>query len=151
MPDDAKRRELARRGVLHPHPEQVADALFQGDPFFDARDALQVKYEMLRAVRVQGRPASEAARDFGFSRPTYYQAKAAFDAGGLPGLLPAKKGPRRAHKLSESVMSFVEDQLWTEPSLDVVTLVERVHTAFGLRVHPRSMRRALVRRSKKNG
>jgi transposase len=151
MPDDAKRRELARRGVLHPHPERVIDALFQDDPFFDARDALQVKYEMLRAVRVQGRPASEAARDFGLSRPTYYQAKAAFEQGGLQGLLPAKKGPRRAHKLSESVMSFVAEQLWTEPSLDVVTLAERVHAAFGLRVHPRSMRRALARRSKKNG
>ena len=53
--DDAKRNQLARRGALHPHPERVTDPLFQHGPFFDARDAVQVKYEMLRAVRVERR------------------------------------------------------------------------------------------------
>jgi transposase len=148
--DDAKRNQLARRGALHPHPERVADPLFQDDSFFDARDAVQVKYEMLRAVRVEGRPASQAALHFGFSRPTFYQARAAFEQAGMPGLLPAKKGPRRAHKLSETVMSFVHEQLEAEPSLGMATLVEQVRERFGLTVHPRSVKRALARHAKKN-
>lgn len=148
--DDAKRNQLVRRGALHPHPERVTDPLFQDDPFFDARDAVQVKYEMLRAVRVEGRSASQAAAQFGFSRPTFYQARATFEQAGMPGLLPAKKGPRRAHKLSKAVMSFVHEQLEAEPSMSIVALAERVHERWGLTVHPRSVKRALARRTKKN-
>jgi transposase len=150
MTDDAKRGQLARRGALHPHPDRVTDPLFQDDPFFDACDAVQVKYEMLRAVRVEGRSASHVAVHFGFSRPTFYQARAAFEQDGMPGLLPAKKGPRRAHKLSETVMSFVREQLEAEPSLSMTTLAERVRERFGLAVHPRSVKRALARHAKKN-
>ncbi len=149
--NDAKHDQLARRGALHPHPERVTAPLFQDDPFFDARDAVQVKYEMLRAVRVERRSASHAAVHFGFSRPTFYQARAAFEQAGMPGLLPAKKGPRRAHKLSEAVMSFVHEQLDAEPSMSIAALAERVRERWGLTVHPRSVKRALARHAKKNG
>ena len=148
--NDIKRKQLARRGALHPHPERVTDPLFQDDPFFDARDAVQVKYEMLRAVRVERRSASRAAVHFGFSRPTFYEARAAFEQAGMPGLLPAKKGPRRAHKLSETVMSFFHKQLEAEPSLSMAALAERVHERWGFTVHPRSVKRALARHAKKN-
>jgi transposase len=148
--DDSKRNQLARRGALHPHPDKVTDALFHTDPFFDPRDAVQVKYEMIRSVRVEGRSVSHAALHSGFSRPTFYEATAAFDRAGLPGLLPAKKGPRRAHKLSEPVMSFVDKHLDAEPSLAMATLAARVRARFDLTVHPRSITRALERRAKKN-
>jgi len=150
MTDDAKHNQLARRGALHPHPERVTDPLFQDTPFFDACDAVQVKYEMLRAVRVQGRSASHAAAHFGFSRPTFYQARAAFEQAGMPGLLPAKKGPQRAHKLSTAVMSFVREQLEAEPALGMAALAERVYERWGFTVHPRSVKRALARHAKKN-
>ena len=149
-PDDAKRTQLARRGSLHPQPEHVTDPLFHDDRFFDARDAVQVKYELLRAVRVEGRSASQAAPHFGFSRPTFYQARAAFAQAGLPGLLPAKKGPRRAHKLSTVVMAFVYDQLDADPALSMAALAERLRARWGLAVHPRSVKRALARDAKKN-
>ena len=147
--DDSKRRELARRGSLHPAPDRVTDPLFESDPFFDRRDVVQVKYEMLRSVRVDGRRASRAAVEFGFSRPTFYEARAAFERVGLPGLLPAKKGPKRAHKLSDAVMSFVDEQLEDDPSLTKTALTERVHGRFGIKVDPRSIGRALERRGKK--
>jgi len=73
--DDPKARALARAGTLHPNPDQVADELFQANPFFDPRDGLQVKYEMLRRVRVDGHTVSRAAASCGLSRPTYYQAR----------------------------------------------------------------------------
>ena len=148
--DRSKRDELSRRGALHPHPEQVTDALFPGEPFFDPRDAGQVKYELLRSVRAGGRPVSEAAGQFGFSRPTFYEARAAFTRAGMPGLLPAKKGPRRAHKLSEAVLSFVDGQLGSRPPVTPAALTELIRERFGVKVHPRSIRRALERRSKKN-
>lgn len=148
--DDSKRGQLARHRSLHPHPDQVTDPLFDADSFFDRRDAVQVKYEMLRAASVEGRPISDAAAGFGFSRPTFYQARAAFDRAGLAGLLPAKKGPRRGHKLSEEVLDFAQAQLDAEPSLTMVVLAEAVREHFGVQVHPRSIRRALDRLGKKN-
>lgn len=147
--DDSKRKELQRRGSLHPHPERVTDPLYDRDPFFDRHDAVQVKYEMLRRVRIDGRPVARAAAESGFSRPTFYEARAAFERAGMPGLLPAKKGPRRAHKLSKIVMSFLDEQVAIEPSLTMTELAERVDERFGITVHPRSIRRALVRKVKK--
>lgn len=148
--DDSKRHHLARRRALHPSPDKVTDPLFQDDSFFDRRDLVQVKYEMLRRVRVDRRSVSGAAAAFGVSRPTYYEAQAAFVRAGLPGLLPAKKGPRRAHKLSDRVMRFVDEQREAEPGLTPAQLAERVRAEFGVTVHPRSLTRALERRAKKN-
>jgi len=146
---DPKTEALVRHGVLHPHPERVSDELFLGDPFFDPRDVVQVKYEMLRRVKVDGVAATEAARTFGLSRPTFYETRELFEEGGLPALLPRKKGPRRAHKLSDEVMAFVRATLVTEPALDAKVLAERVWQRFSLRVHPRSLRRALERPGKR--
>jgi transposase len=148
--DDAKRQHLARRRALHPAPDQVTDPLFHDEAFFDRRDLVQVKYEMLRRVRVDRRSVSGAAAAFGVSRPTYYEAQAAFARAGLPGLLPAKKGPRRAHKLSDRVMTFVDQQREAEPGLTAAQLAARVRGKFGVTVHPRSLTRALERRAKKN-
>lgn len=147
--DDSKHDELARRRSLHPHPEQVTDPLFTSEPFFDPRDAVQVKYEMLRCVRMDERSVTRAATAAGFSRPTFYEAQADFEREGMLGLLPAKKGPRRAHKLSKTVMSFIDEQLAAEPSLTMAALAEQVLERFAMTVHPRSIKRALERRKKK--
>src|SRR5690349_24735330 len=97
---DPKSRALQQEGSLHPHPEQVTDELFLTNEFFDARDLVQVKYEMLRRVQSDGQPVNRAAAAFGFSRPSFYQAQATFQQGGLPALIPHKRGPRQAHKLT---------------------------------------------------
>lgn len=142
---DPKLDQLRQRGALHPRPEQVTDELFTADEFFDPRDAIQVKYEMLRRVRVDGRPVARAAKECGYSRPTFYEAQAAFDQQGLPGLLPHKRGPRRAHKLSSRVMEFIGELLSGDPSLRAPELVERIRQRFKLSIHPRSVERALER------
>jgi len=142
---DPKLEELRKRGSLHPRPEQVTDELFATSEFFDPRDAIQVKYEMLRRARVDGRPIAGVAREHGFSRPTFYEAQTAFERDGLPGLLPRKRGPRRAHKLSIEVMAFINGLLSEDPTLVTVELVERVRKRFKLSVHPRSVERALER------
>ena len=59
---------------------------FATDTFFDPRDLVQVKYEMLRRVQSEGHSVTGAATAFGFSRPSFYQALSAFEEGGLAGL-----------------------------------------------------------------
>jgi transposase len=145
-----KRQELRRHHALNPRPETVRDPCFRGDnPFFDPTDLVQVKYEMLRRVREEGQPVTEASAAFGFSRPSFYQAQAAFEESGLPGLVPERPGPKRAHKLSEPVVDRLEHALAGEPSLTSAALAALLAERHGLSVHPRSIERALARRRKK--
>lgn len=147
---DPKCDVLREHATLNPHPEQVTDALFLSHPFFDARDLVQVRYEMLRRVLIEGRPVAATAAAFGFSRITLYQLRQRFAAEGLSGLLPKRKGPQRSHKLSDEVLDFLEAVLTAEPALRMVDLPQRVAERFGLAVHVRSLERALARRRKKD-
>lgn len=140
---------LRDHSSLNPRPEAVDDELFETADFFDPRDLLQVKYEMVRRVRVDGEGVSHAAQQFGFSRPTVYQALSAFEQGGLAALLPRRPGPRRAHKLNEEVVEFLVRKLDEEPELRADDLVCVLQERFGLSVHPRSIERALRRGEKK--
>jgi transposase len=144
-----KENSLRRHHALNPRPEGVSDPDFRsGDPFFDARDLVQVKYEMLRQAREEGSTVSEAATAFGFSRPSFYEARAAYESEGLPGLVPKRPGPRRAHKLSEAVLERLAEALAADPSLNSARLAELAQVELGLSVHPRSVERALGRRPK---
>ena len=148
-PADAKTRSLKGHGCLNPHAERVRDELFLSNPFFDPRDLLQVRYEMLRRVREDGVPVSRAAASFGVSRPTWYQARRAYEAGGLPGLLPHRPGPRRPHKLGDEVVEALRAAKSERPELTAADLVELVRDRFGISVHRRSIDRALAREKKR--
>jgi transposase len=143
--DDPKVEALRAERTLNPRPEAVTDEQFGSSEFFDARDLVQVKYEMVRRVRAEGHTVSGSAAAFGFSRPSFYEAAAAVDAGGLAALVPARPGPRRAHKLTDEVVAFARARLEADPSLRAADLVEAIAERFGVRVHPRSVQRALAR------
>jgi transposase len=146
---DPKSRALQQEASLYPHPEQVTDELFLTQEFFDPRDLVQVKYEMLRRVQSEGQAVSQSAVNFGFSRPSFYQAQAAFEQGGLPGLMPRKRGPKTAHKLTAEVLAFVRQAQQEDPSLRPAALASLIKNRYGVSVHPRSVERALTRRQKK--
>jgi len=146
-----KHQMLQQYRLLHCCPNKVSDPLFAWaqDSFFDPHDLLQVKYEMLRRVRVEAQPVASVARAFGFSRQAFYQAQAAFERAGFAGLLPDKRGPRTAHKMSTPVVEFVRQQRLVDPSASSTKLARAVLQRFGLSVHPRSVERAVSRAEKK--
>jgi transposase len=148
VPDDSKAAALRAAGALHPHPERITDALFAQSPFFDRRDRVQVKYEMLRAHDVDGRQISKVARTFGTSRQAVYAAAAAFRAQGIPGLLPQPRGPKRAHKCTDEILDFAAQWRTGEPP-DAESITDAIRRRFGISIHPRSLQRALARRAKK--
>jgi transposase len=143
--DDSKVQALRAQRSLNPRPEAVVDERFVGSEFFDARDLVQVKYEMVRRVREDGDAVSRSSAAFGLSRPSFYEAAAALDTGGLAALVPARPGPRRAHKLTGEVVAFARSSLQADPSLRSADLAEAIAARFGVRVHPRSVERALAR------
>ena len=141
---DEKLRALRKYRSLHPHPEQVRDPLFtSGSPFFDPRDLVQVKYELLRRVRVDGYSVSQATALFALSRPTFYAALSAWEQAGISGLFPQPTGPRQAHKLTEEIVAEVRELSKTSSAAE---LAEWLREQRGLIVHPRSIERALARK-----
>ena len=145
----AKIQTLRQQGVLHPHPETVTDPLFQTGDFFDPHDLLQVKYEMIRRVEVDKAPVTDAAAAFGLSRPAFYQAQHAVAQQGLAGLIPRKRGPHGAHKLTPAVLEFVLRQRAASPSLTTAELIIQIQQQFGIAVHRRTIERHLARQEKK--
>jgi transposase len=146
---EGKNKALRKQHALNPHPENVIDPLFEQLDFFDSRDLVQVKYEMLRRVWKEGWSVAQAARTFGFSRNAFYKAQEAFQTRGIAGLLRQRPGPRAAHKLTEQVMTFLEKTLSQETSLTTTKLQQMVEERFGVSVHRRSIERALKRRQKR--
>jgi DNA-binding winged helix-turn-helix (wHTH) protein/transposase len=123
----------------------VTDELFAGSGFFDVTDIVQVKYEMLRRVAIDGISVRDATHAFGFSRQAFYLAKADFEQNGLPGLLPFKRGPKESHKLTGDVLDFIRESRANDPSLRIPELTRRVKERFGIEIHQQSIRRALGR------
>lgn len=144
-----KAQHLKQTGGLNRHPERVRAPWFQSEGFFDARDLVQVKYEMLRQVRIEGADKTEAAALFGVSRPTFYQAEADFARAGLSGLLPKPRGPKGAHKLTREVMRFIERHMTGDDPPGARALARLIETELGVSVHPRSIERALARKKKR--
>jgi len=138
-----KHQFLRQHGTLHPRPQDVTHELFHDRDFFDPQDLVQ-----LREVRVEQKPIRQAAKNFGLSRPSFYQAQLAFQEFGLTGLLPRQRGPRGGHKLTDEVMEFVKQARAADPSLSLQQLARAVQQEFDLTVHPRSIERQLRRQKK---
>jgi transposase len=139
-----KAEALFQEGTLHPTPERVRDPKFRENEFFDPRDAVQVKYEMLRHVSIEKASVTDATVDYGVSRPTYYQTKANFDKAGIAGLIPKKRGPHGPNKLQGEVLAFIEQHLVAGEPLRARELAKLIQQKFDLNIHPRTIERAVA-------
>jgi transposase len=153
MPDSPadKRHALEVSGTFNPRFAAVRHELFQKGGFFDPQDLLQLKYETLRAVEKDGYSIARAANEFGLSRPTIYQAQEQLETGGLGGLLPRKRGPRGGHKLTAEVTSYLQAQAAIEPRPTAKDLSLRIRERFKVKVHPRTIEKALKTQGQKRG
>jgi transposase len=111
--------------------------------FMRAEDPLQVKYEMLRAHYVDGVPVAAAARTFGLSRQSFYQAAEAFSRAGFAGLAAKKRGPKGAHKLTTEVSDFLVRQGSSGGRVSCVALARQVREELGVSLHPHTIQRTL--------
>jgi len=145
--EDSKTLALRNQGALNDRPDKVRDASFLAHDFFDPRDRVQVRYEMVRRHRVDERPASEVASSFGVSRQTFYITEAIFSRKGLAGLLPRRRGPKTAHKCTDEILDFVE-QWRVSGSATNESVSDAIRKRFGVAINPRSVDRAIQRRKK---
>jgi len=151
QPKDDKTESLKKYGAFNPHPQKVVEETFSDSAieFFDPRDLVQVKYEMLRVVEKEGRSVKHASEAFGFSRPAFYQAQSQFKQEGVTGLVKKRPGPKLAHKLTNDILVFIEEKIEEGKPLRARKLVPLIRKKFGKDIHPRSIERAVARRKKK--
>jgi transposase len=102
----------------------------------------------VNCARLDGHPIAQAALDFGLSRPTIYEAQQKLRQAGVEGLLPQKRGPKKARKLTPDVRRYVEELVGSEPDLQTAVLVQRVQTRFGIVLHPRTVEKAVRKKGR---
>lgn len=143
-----KKETLQIMGALNKHPENIKAKLFKhGGKFFDPYDKLQVKYEMLRAVQVDGFSVTEAASIFGYSRETYYTEARNFELEGCIGLLDQAQGRRQPEKLQTEIVEFILSERDKNPKENSgYKLAEKIFSRFHIQIHPRTIYKVLKKK-----
>jgi hypothetical protein len=117
VPANRKKIEALRSsGALNRHPEKVRHSLFAQHDFFDPHDLVQLKYETVRAVELDGHPIAQAALDFGLSRPTIYEAQQKLRQAGVEGLLPKNAVPKKRVSLHRTFAAMLRSWLVQSPT-----------------------------------
>ncbi len=145
--DDQKVKNLEASGTLNRRPERIRSQRFRAGGFFDPRDLLQVRYEMVRSAGDE--PLAEVAAEFGVSVPTCVRIRRSFREGGLQALAPLRRGPRRAHKVSDEILDFIAAYRSEHGPVGTRRLAPVIEERFGVSLHPRTINKA-IERSKKN-
>ena len=123
---------------LHPTPELVHDERFQEEGgFFDPKDIVQVKYELLRLCHVEGNDVASACARFGFSRTTYYKVYEAFLDGGIPALMGRPKGRPKPIKLNEIVLGYLIAEKAKNPNLAALKMVSDIMNRYAVKLSER--------------
>jgi len=104
---------------------------------------------MLRRVSKEKYPVKKASDCFSMSRQNFYKVKDAFEQKGMTGLLPGKRGPKRAHKITEDIIRFIKTIVEQTPTLTKDQIAQKIEEDFNLVIHPRTIGRVL--RGQKNG
>ena len=141
---DPKVEALRAERSLNPHPEVVRDEAFAGSEFLDARDVVQVKYEMVRRVRVDGQPVSRPQPRSGFPVRRSIEAAAAIEAAGW--LLWCRPGRVRGGPQTHRGGRRVRGPSESEPSrrlrpADLAELDRRNGSRWSKCIHGRSSER----------
>jgi len=132
---------LRSEGILNARSERVTHPLFETLDFFDPLDLPQVRYEMLRAARVEGIPVAQACRLLGFSREYFYRLERAFMERGYVALLGAPMGRRPLIALNQEIVNFVVHRKLEQPKLSGEQLRQEI-----LRLHKVDCSRRTVER-----
>lgn len=137
---------MKENGTFNRHYKKISVPYFQQGIFFDSRDLVQVKYEMLRSVESGEVTVTEAARQFGLSRETFYKNKAAFEEGGIQALIPQKTGPKQAHKLLKEGTVFIDNYISEYPDAHAAEINVRLKEKLGISVNKRTIERYLSKK-----
>ena len=138
-----KDEQLIENGCFNSNHANVTAGIFGSSPFFDKKDVIQVKYEMVRAAAGGEGSVTEIAGAYGYSRKSFYQISRAFEAGGLCALVPKKTGPKGPTKLSAEALEFIATFFNEHNGAKARQVSVALESEKGIKVHPRTIARNL--------
>lgn len=113
--------------------------------FFSLEDTAQRKYEMVRAHEVDGLSITLAAKNYGYSRTTYYTTAERLREEGIEGLIEKKPGPQAASKATEEVVEKII--LLRKKNKSIYDIADDLKKE-GIKISPRTVERVLKKRTK---
>ena len=115
-------------------PKPSAMRCSTSNPFFDARDLVQVRYEMVRRHQNDGVPISEVARHLRCLAANLLQSAKRLGRPGLAGSgRRCSAGPKGGHKLSAEVVAFVDELKAATPDMTVHAMSSpQIAARFGI-------------------
>ena len=141
-----KIQRLSETRTLNPDPESVTDPLFANSSFFDPKDLLQVRYEMVRS-HIKETTLKETAARYGMSVATCVRLKRTYREGGLHALIPGRRGPRGPRKITPEMLDFAKEYLEHHGDTSIRTLAKLVSEQFEVSIHFSALHRALAKKN----
>ena len=140
---DTKNEFLNQEGLLNRRAERVAHPLFLTLDFFDALDLPQVKYELLRAARVDNISVVEACKLFGFSREYFYRLEKYFMERGYVSLIGSPMGRRPMIGLNHEIVTFIVHRKMEKPQLSGEALRKEILQQYSIDCSRRTTERII--------
>ncbi len=106
-------------------------------------DVLAQQLAMLIMGECSGRPVSEVAARFGYSRQRYYQLLSAFREGGAQALQPKPTGPKSDHRRTPEVIRRVISQRFNDPDCSAAVITQKL-VQKDIRISQRSVQRIIA-------
>ena len=138
---DSKKKFLEQEGFINPKPERISHPLFNTLEFFDSFDLPQVRYEMIRAARIEGIPVTTACKWFGFSREYFYKLERTFMNRGYVGLLGSTMGRRPLIALNQEIVNFIVHRKIEDPVLSGEDLRKEIQKIYQVDCSRRTVER----------
>ena len=137
----SKRAFLKNEGLLNTKPQRVSHPLFETLDFFDPSDLPQIRYEMVRAARVEKMSVAAACKLFGFSREYFYKLERAFMARGYVAMLGSTMGRRPIIALNQEIINFVTHRKIQEPRISGESLHKEIEKIYKVTCSIRTVER----------
>jgi transposase len=141
--ESEKLEQMKKNGTFNRDPSKVLSSLFKDYSFFDPHDLPQVKYEMLRSVEKDGKDVSSTAKEFGFSRVSYYQIKEDYNTSGILGLIPKKRGPQGPRKLKPDDIEFIKKIMNDDNKITQKEMLEKLKIERNITISRRTLERCM--------
>ncbi len=136
---------LKSQGLLNPRPERVTHPLFKTLEFFDPRDLPQVRYEMLRAARVEQASVTKACKLLGFSREYFYRLERAFIERGYIALVGSPKGRPPLLALNQEIVHFIVHRKLEQPRMSGEELSKEILKLYKVDCSGRTVERIVAK------
>jgi transposase len=108
----------------------------------DFNDSLQLRYELVRELKLSGSPKEEICSKFGYSRVMGHLYESAWDKSRWEGLKDKKKGPKRKPKRTGELENKILAIRLKHPEKDMYEITD-ILTVEGYDISARSVARVL--------